>query len=352
MEFGQFGQRLGGRQLPSEAGGRSELAPFVLPAPEGPEVRLFPELLEGACVGALVAALRPDLAEMPRIVLRAEGALDRGGKALGISRELEVGDPEFDAAVYVESEAPESVVASVLASPVVRKNALALVRGPAQEVQIGEGRVTIRFGAERLEEGALSAITQAIAELRALAGAVAVPKDMPTRAEIVRRRSVGHIFGLAGAWLVTLALALVLQPPPVLTWGAIFAALGIGFGLWIVVCVGLALVLRGAADSLRWFLLSAGLFAATTPFVGMKVALLANARLDSGEEERGRFPAMVIDRSATRIVVSVAGIVEGEVVLAIPIGMVEGSVPAGATSLEIVTRQGALGWRWVVGVRA
>src|SRR5690606_17469319 len=124
----------------------------------------------------------------------------------------------------------------------------------------------------------------------------------------VRRRPVGHVFGLAAVWLVMLAQAVVLRPPQVLAWGPVFAALGIGVGLWLLVCVGLALVLRGAADSLRWLVLSAGLFATTTPFAGMKLALHVNAAFDGGAATVGRHAVTVLDRSETRVVLEVAGL--------------------------------------------
>jgi hypothetical protein len=350
MDFARLARDLGGAQLPSEPGGRAELAPFVLAG--APEIRVFPELEEGACVGAVFAALRPDTAEVPAIVLRAEEALDRGGKTLGINRELQLGDREFDDTVYVLSEAPDELLRRVLATPAVRDSARALVRGVAGEVRLGEGRVTIQVDAAQLEEAALPAVREAIGQLRALAGALAVPKDMPTRAELVRRRPVGHIFGLAAAWLVTLALAVVLRPPQVLAWGPVFAALGLGVGLWLAVCVGLALVLRGAADSLRWLVLSAGLFLTTTPFAGMALALHANATLDGGAAVVARHPVRVLDRGETRIVLEIAGLAgEERAVLTVPMNMVEGTLPKELESVELTTRPGALGWAWLAGLR-
>src|SRR5579884_2188817 len=52
----------------------------------------------------------------PAIVLRRETAIDRFGKRLGLNRELEVGDPVFDAAVYIETDSPEGDVKRTLAA--------------------------------------------------------------------------------------------------------------------------------------------------------------------------------------------------------------------------------------------
>ena len=347
MEFARLAEALGGQPLAGEPGARAELAPFCLRVEAGPEVRVHPELLEGECVGAVFVVDRPDSGDTPRIVLRAEGAVDRGGKALGISHELQLGDPDFDAAVYIESEAPDALVAQVLAAAPVRAAAVALVRGPAGEVQLGEGRVTARLEAVQLTADAARAV---VAPLRALATAMAVPKDMPTRAEIIGRRQVGHIFGIAFAWLVTLTLAVVVRPPQVLTWGAVLAALGLGVVLWLGVCAGLARILRGASDSMRWVLLSAAVFALTTPFAGMKLALLANASLDGGPETAARHNVSVADRSETRVLLDIEGLVPGEPRTRVALTTFTHPESADGTKL-IITRPGALGWRWLVDVR-
>ncbi|WAS98122.1 hypothetical protein [Nannocystis punicea] len=351
MEFARLAEALGGETLAVEQGGRSELAPFVLRSGTGPEVQVYPELEEGACVGAVFAVARADAAETPRIVLRAEGALERGAKAVGLSRELQLGDPAFDAAVYVESEAPEALVARVLADPAARAAAAALVRGPAGEVQLGEGRVTARLSAAQLEQPA--AAHELVASLRALAAAMAVPKDMPTRGELVRRRAVGHIFGIAFAWLLTLGLAVLLRPPQVLAWGPVFGALGLGGLLWLLVCAPLGLVLRGAPDSLRWFALAAGAFLLTTPFAGMKLALWANAALDKGPEVAVRLPVTLVDRSETLVLIDVVGLESGRTStrLAVPMDRVFGTLPKAPGSLILTTGEGALGWPWLVDVR-
>lgn len=352
MEFARLAEALGGEPITSEPGTRAELAPFRLNFEAGPEIRVYPELLEGECVGAVFVVERADSGETPRIVLRAEDAIDRGGKALGINRELELGDAAFDAAVYVESEAPDAQVTQVLAAAEAREAALALVRGPAGEVQLGEGRVTARLAEEQLADVAAARLV--LEPLRRLATAMAVPKDMPTRAEIVGRRGVGHIFGIAFAWLVTLVLAVIVRPPQVLTWGPVFAALGLGLVLWLGVSAGLARALRGAPDSMRWVILSAGAFVLTTPFAGMKLALLANARLDAGPETAGRHRVTVVDRSETRVLVDVEGLVDGEARtrVVVPADRVVGTTTPEPDALIVTTRPGALGWTWLVDVRS
>lgn len=352
MDFERLAAALGGEVTWTERGKLREATCFVVRLPGRPELQAYPELREGECVGAVFVAQRPDARELPRIVLRREEPLDRGGKALGINREVQLGEPAFDAAIYIETEAPEAAVRRALASPVAREAAAALVRGPAGEVELGEGRVALRLDAAALaaEPAALLGVLERVADL---GGALAVPGDMPSRAELVQRRSVGHIFVVAFAWLVTLVLAVMLRPPVVLTWGAIAGALGLGLGLWLLVCGGLALVLRGGADSMRWVLLSAGAFLMTTPFAGMKLALLANAGLDPGPEAALRRPVELVDASETRLLLDVSGLVEGEPVTRLTVlkHTVVGTLPPKPGSLTLVLRPGAFGWAWLVEVR-
>lgn len=350
MDFARLAEALGGELEWAERGKVREPSGIVLRGDV--ELRVYPELSEGECVGAVFVVARPAAAEMPRIVLRAEGALDRGAKQIGLTREAQLGDPEFDAAVYVESEAPEATIRAALAAPAARAAAIALVRGPAGEVQLGEGRVSARLEAATIEAQA-AALPAMIAGLRALAEGMAVPKDMPTRAEIVGRRSIGHIVGIAVAWFASLVAAVFVRPPLVLEWDAVLAALGAGVALWLLVVAGLGLVLRGAPDSLRWLAITAVFFLFTAPIAGMRATLLANARLDDAPATRTRREVTAVDASERHLLLDVAGVVPGEARtrLTVPRDMVRGTLPKDPRSLELALRPGRFGWTWVEEVR-
>lgn len=351
MEFARLAETLGGEIEWEERGKAREPRCVVLRGAS--ELRAYPEVREGACVGAVFVAARPAAAEMPRIVLRREDALDRGAKRVGLAREAQLGDPEFDAAVYVESEAPEAAIRQALAAPAARAAAIALVRGPAGEVQLGEGRVSVRLDAEALEGPGGAAVPALLDRLRALADALAVPSDMPSRAEIVQRRAVGHIAGIALAWLVSLLLAVFVRPPLVLEWWPVLAALGAGVTLWLLVVAALGLALRGAPDSLRWLAICALFFAFTAPIAGMRVALRANASLDRAPAAALRRLVTPIDASDRHVLVDVAGLVPGEPTtrLAVPKDLVRGTLPKSPHSLELAVRPGRFGWAWVEEVR-
>ncbi len=350
MDFARLAEALGGELEWAERGKVREPASILLRG--AVELRVYPELSEGECVGAVFVAARPHAAEMPRIVLRAEDALDRGAKRVGLTREAQLGDAEFDAAVYVESEAPEATIRAALAAPQVRAAAIALVRGPAGEVQLGEGRISARLDAAAIE-GQAAALPALLAALRAMAEGLAVPKDMPSRAEIVGRRSVGHIVGIALAWLASLVAAVFVRPPLVLEWDATLAALGAGVALWLLVVAGLGLVLRGAPDSLRWLAITAVFFVFTTPIAGMRAALRANAALDDGAATQARREVTAVDASERHVLLDVAGLLPGEprTRLAVPRDMVRGTLPKDPKTLELTLRPGRFGWTWVEEVR-
>lgn len=306
------------------------------------EIRVSPELEEGDCAAALFEVERAGARVLPRIVLRREGALDRGGKAIGVNREVQLGDAVFDAEVYVESEAPDATIRETLADPAARAAAAALLRAVDGEVVLGGDRVAARLTAAQLADPRGPAVSAALAELAALARAVGTPTSVPSPAEVMRRRGVAHVVGMAAAWLVLLALAIFVRPPPTLAWGSVGAALALGVGLWLVCCAGLAAALRGGADSLRWLVISAGFFGLVAPFAGMRLALAGNARLDDA-------PAAAM--AATVVEVGEAGALIGadadpSALVHVPRDRLFGDPPAGAR-VTLRVRPGALGWAWV-----
>lgn len=353
VDFVQLATTLGGDIVWFERGKQREPQSFTIRRSDRPEIHAYPELSEGECVGVHFAVERPGTREMPRIVLRREGRLDRGGKALGINREIQLGDAGFDDAVYIETEAPDAFVRGVLAAPEARAAALELVRGPAGGLQLDDGRLVIHLGAAELTEPRADELHATLERLIALQRALAVPKDIPSRADIVRRRSVGHIAGLAALWLVAVLVAVMLRPPLVLEWGPVFAALGVGVGLWLLVLVVVGLILRGAADSLRWLLICAVAYLLAVPFAGMKLALLANATFDRGPEQIERKAVTVVDASDSLVLLDVDALVADEPTtrLSVRRTMAPGTWSPGRRSATLVVRPGALGWPWLAEVR-
>jgi len=72
------------------------------------------------------------------LVLRKETPGDRESKQSGVNRELDLGDPAFDDAVYIDTLINDDLVRAVLASPDARAAILALLRDNCSAVRIDD----------------------------------------------------------------------------------------------------------------------------------------------------------------------------------------------------------------------
>jgi hypothetical protein len=348
MDFAALAAAFGAEVMWSEGGKVRAPQSFVIAGPA--PITVYPELSEGECTAVLLEVEHPGTRELPRISLRREDALDRGAKAVGINREVQLGDREFDAAVYVESEVPDATVQQALAAAPARAAAIALLRGPCDELLLGGGRVVAHVAADQLADPTGPALQAARAQLVALRDGLAVPKDIPSREALARRRGVGHVFVIAGLWLAVAVVALLLQPPPTLLWGPVWLALALGGLLWLLCCGLLALLLRGAPDSLRWLLISGGFFLLVAPFAGMKLALAANAGLDAPPAARS-YPATVLEAGDAHVLLEVTGLDPDEprTRLAVPRDRISGDLPKDLQQITLKIGDGALGWAWLAG---
>jgi len=74
------------------------------------------------------ANLRVKTGPLPWAIFSAERAVDRFGKLLGVNREVQTGDAEFDRQCYVDSPESDEVVKRLLAPPAVRSGISALLK--------------------------------------------------------------------------------------------------------------------------------------------------------------------------------------------------------------------------------
>jgi hypothetical protein len=94
------------------------------------------------------AVAREFLARRPmKIALRPESTEDVDAKNEGISREFQSGDPRFDDAVYIDTEASDDTLRFVLASPELRAGVLALFAEGVRELVLDnvESNITARL---------------------------------------------------------------------------------------------------------------------------------------------------------------------------------------------------------------
>ena len=129
-----------GRSFTATYTGRTKYSP--------PYLRLttsVDEASEGAG-GAYREDARPRVEVRPAVVLRAENSLDRLGKRIGVNREIQTGDQDFDARVYVESDAPDQDLQRTLADDRVRRAVRALLDGGAVRVELDPTGLTATQG--------------------------------------------------------------------------------------------------------------------------------------------------------------------------------------------------------------
>jgi len=81
---------------------------------------------------------RPVLDAPFSLDMRRETSVDRSGKRLGLNREVQTGDRDFDAYIYLETDDTESA-REVLASGELRRIVLELVRGEIEVVALRKG---------------------------------------------------------------------------------------------------------------------------------------------------------------------------------------------------------------------
>src|SRR5207253_2532663 len=99
----------------------------------------------------LYLVLRLPTAALPRMEFRRERGLDRFGKTVGLNRELQTGNAEFDAAVYIESDASAEAVKPFLDQPQLRAAVLEGVKTLGVLRFVPEG-IEVSYWVERVKK--------------------------------------------------------------------------------------------------------------------------------------------------------------------------------------------------------
>lgn len=217
------------------------------------------------------------------VLLRAEKRSDRFGKALGINRETQTGDAEFDHAVYVETDAPDRVVKALLGDPEVRRLVLEWHRAGWAEVRFFAGpgewvRVQAPSPSEAMFEAAT--VEQVLGQLERIAPKLPTPDALPHHRKPSRGKwAIGLSVTLSFVgWVLPLASVNLW---PTLENGPIVASALVGVALWLVLVPVSGLWLRGRSDSLRTLAFSLGWLCFGLPPLAVGVLTGANALLDS-----------------------------------------------------------------------
>lgn len=218
---------------------------------------------------------------LPPVVFRPETGEHRRAKASGLARELQTGDPEFDARVYVETEAAETDVAVMLSSPAVRE-AIVRLLAHRQAVVVRSGNVVAErstdepacYGEKRLREE--------LAALRVVAGA-----PRPVQRTAVDDRALSRT---RFAYGMMLPIALALFIPAIVRWTPldegrfVLVSLVIGLVLALIPRAIFLRLLAGRSTSHTDFALAQAIGFLSVPFATAGLLLIVNGAFDRSAE--------------------------------------------------------------------
>jgi hypothetical protein len=235
---------------------------------------------------------------------KPESWWDRRGKGLGIAREHQTGDAEFDDAIYVRGPS-EEYAAAFLADPLKRNAIVALVRSGFREVRLtGADVEAVWTGFDPNKHDRPGLADDAARALEALAGSL--PADDPAYAAAGDRTWPWFILLWVLAGLFAASAACLYFFPPLRGWDLFLAALPTFALDYFLFGALAALLLRGTSISHdRWGLLmfwglfligagSFGSFAAVNALTDSapldeRMVPVANRRMASGRHGKSYY---------------------------------------------------------------
>lgn len=297
----------------------------------------------------ILCSVRVDCHPLPAVLVRAEGAADRMGKALGLAREVQLGDPAFDAAAFIVAAAPEEQVRGVLASPEVRRlvrEVLAL--GYRVEMSRDGLRATrVQYALAPFDGAPVPAVMRALEGLvAALPRPDAATLTSPRVPSLVAPLLAALAFGMVAFGAL---LALVPLVPAPLDDSDSLRGLGLGLIPWAVV-LGLAVrAMRGRTQSLAEVFLVALALLIGVPSLSALGLYAVNARLDDSAATTHRGRVMFRQRRDSEVYVTAWEPGRERQKVGVPRAIWRGL--AVGDEIEVDVHPGVLGWPWVSGVR-
>ena len=325
------------------------------------------DVSSGTIVGVTIhAACGP----LPPIALTIEGDFERRGKKLAISREVQTGDAELDARVYIDSDEADAVVLGVL-DPVVRGHLLALFAHVDSVTLSNEGllfRATRERGRLLYDPTRFSKLLPLIVGVAGAlvqsANALRVPTPGETgpghRPRAPWSRGARHAY--FGSLLVVFLAAVIAWAgassvwAPLASTSLVATGLGVSLVLWALTLAPLHLVVSGRSSSFSTFVGNAIVLAAVLLPVGVALVLALNALADASPPITRQARVTKVE-DQTHDDDSTSTHVEGTALWRARGETLSGDVPehppelqVGAI-LEVTTHAGALGWEWIADVR-
>ncbi len=322
---------------------------------------------KGALFGVEVFAPLRHRAIGVRTRFTLEGAFERFGKAVGITREFQTGDPAFDRAVFIDSNARDPALARLLASSDVRRAIHDVLGVLPVTVTFGLPPATVEPTMDFIRASIVLRDISDIARLERLFLALielARACDRPSSAlgpygrggdggsidetPLPSRRAAAFVAGALVAIPVITSVAL--PAGYALDGRAAFFGVVAGATLWLGYGVVFALLFRGRSSSLPVFLGAWAVALAVVPALAFGAEAL-NRLLDSGSSSSHAATArFVVPNKGSGYVEVRATWLPGSPSVNSPNDLfVFGS--DGVVPVIAVSRPGALGTPWLVSVR-
>lgn len=297
----------------------------------------------------IMLSVHIDSPPQPAIWIRKKGVAGLLAKALGLTREVLTGDPDFDDKAQIASNATDEQVHSALAAAEVRRGALDLI---ALDYSTDLSPDGLRATHIELALGGID-MTRIPDVMRALEGMA--PELARFEASTLKPMSVSPVSApvIAAVGVVMLVVVLVAAtlpgwPPPVDDVNAL-KGLGVGLIPWLLLVFGLSRALRGRPMALVELIVCSilGFFASST--ITAAALFAVNARLDHNPMHTYTVEVVTVGRR------------DGELrVVPWDPSRTWQKVPANAAlrkslavgdRVEVDVHPGVLGWPWVSEVR-
>lgn len=248
--------------------------------------------------------LRLAAGPLPWIVAYPEGAVERFGKKIGLNREVQLGDPTFDDAVYLDTIDTDEQVKRALASPDVRRLILELI-GFGYKVQLSARGVEAYQIVYAMSAPDTSHVHEMIPRLAQLAQSVpSFAGETLRKPPLVQTAVLAFIVacvaggGVMGA-IRNSAPAHTLDPAH-----QAVAFIGVGGALWLLAMIGVIAAMRGRSNAFRVVLIAAAMGLFTLPLTGGVLSLVINQKLDHSPAENHEVTIRRLARKGREVTVT------------------------------------------------
>ena len=286
----------------------------------------------------------------PYLVLRGETSFDRFGKRRGLTREIDIGDKDFDAAVFIDSESREDVIRKTLANGALRQAMRELIADKQRVVLGPKGLCAERPISPKKPED--FEVERTIERLGTIAAGLPVFKagradKQPWLFEVVL--IIALAVGVIGIGVLTAQFAGPLGNE------ALIAGFGGGFLLWLLVSLGAVALLRGHANSLRRIGMFVGVTLILVPWGTYETLCWANRAWDTspGTGHATRIVRAWTTKPKGNIYyhLEVTAWRPGELVLPLGVSATFAEKATVGRGIIMTTHEGRFGWEWIESFR-